>query len=299
MTTKATTFTKTDRYINTAFSIGAQLAREAVWHNNACNWVGPSLEFIDNRFQVVEKALAADRYSGIAGVALFLAELYGYTNDQVILNTLTGSLKTLSQQLDNGKLSNKFGVFAGQLGGGYTCFEIGSKLSNPLWQELGLMYIDKVMAKPVPETEIDVISGAAGAIPVFIKLFNTTREKKYLDAANRLGIFLIDKATDQNNALCWKTVDAQHALTGYSHGNAGMAVALLDLYVHTNDDQFLQAAEKAFNYERQWFNPQENNWPDLREHTSGQPLKYGDMWCHGAPGIALSRLKAHWLTQKP
>ena len=55
----------------------------------------------------------------------------------------------------------------------------------------------------------------------------------------------------------------------------------------------------GFNYERMTFNPSVQNWPDLREmngtSTATTPV-YGETWCHGAPGIALSRLRAWELT---
>jgi lantibiotic modifying enzyme len=54
----------------------------------------------------------------------------------------------------------------------------------------------------------------------------------------------------------------------------------------------------AFNYERYWFNAEAGNWPDLREASaprkSDKPtLTFSTFWCHGAPGIALSRIRAH------
>ena len=57
----------------------------------------------------------------------------------------------------------------------------------------------------------------------------------------------------------------------------------------------------AFQYEREHFVPQQNNWPDLRKGINAAPNTKqqhvcGEMWCHGAPGIALSRLRAYQLT---
>ncbi len=52
----------------------------------------------------------------------------------------------------------------------------------------------------------------------------------------------------------------------------------------------------GFRYEQKWFSPEKGNWPDLRSHESEKELIYGDMWCHGAAGIALSRIRAYKLT---
>ena len=49
-----------------------------------------------------------------------------------------------------------------------------------------------------------------------------------------------------------------------------------------------------FNYERQSFDISQQNWPDFRDGVSTTAAKVcGLAWCHGAPGIALSRLKAN------
>jgi len=59
--------------------------------------------------------------------------------------------------------------------------------------------------------------------------------------------------------------------------------------------RFRADAEEAFGYERGLCNADARNWPDLRENaTPGTPLDGGPsytlQWCHGAPGMALSRL---------
>ena len=53
----------------------------------------------------------------------------------------------------------------------------------------------------------------------------------------------------------------------------------------------------AFAYERAHFDASEGNWPDLRDEPGGtrRGQRYMTAWCHGAPGIALSRLRAYEL----
>src|SRR5258708_33077874 len=81
-------------------------------------------------------------------------------------------------------------------------------------------------------------------------------------------------------------------MTGFSHGAAGIAYALLRLYAASGEVRFHEAAEEAINYEQRLFMPNANNWPDLRPRAnddSGGPA-FGVSWCHGAPGIGLARL---------
>ena len=77
----------------------------------------------------------------------------------------------------------------------------------------------------------------------------------------------------------------------------GVGYALLELYRATGDHRFRDGAEGAFAYERRLYNPDAVNWPDLRQSAPDgdqpeDPPSYAALWCHGAPGIALSRLRA-------
>src|SRR5205085_438597 len=53
-------------------------------------------------------------------------------------------------------------------------------------------------------------------------------------------------------------------LTGYSHGAAGIAWALLELAARAGADRFRPAALGAIAYERSLFSAEAGNWPDLR-----------------------------------
>ena len=88
-------------------------------------------------------------------------------------------------------------------------------------------------------------------------------------------------------------------LTGLSHGASGVALALFELAAATGELRFREAAERGFEYEQQYFSSRHNNWPDFRElmlNTPEAQWNYSLTWCHGAPGIALARLRAWQLT---
>jgi lantibiotic biosynthesis protein len=93
-----------------------------------------------------------------------------------------------------------------------------------------------------------------------------------------------------------------HNLCGYSHGAAGVGHALLELYAAKSDDRYRAAAESAFAYEQTWFD-HAGTWPDLRgvARVTGYqaPAPPAGSWCHGAPGIALSRLRAQRILAEP
>jgi len=64
-------------------------------------------------------------------------------------------------------------------------------------------------------------------------------------------------------------------------------------------------ADEALRYEAAWFDHRRNAWPDLRaakpdlsERAAEGPLGgvYPTLWCHGAAGIGMTRLRIHQLT---
>jgi lantibiotic modifying enzyme len=64
---------------------------------------------------------------------------------------------------------------------------------------------------------------------------------------------------------------------------------------------YRDAAEQAMRYERHWFSAKNGNWPDFREDPGNDRrakrahYPYPVLWCHGAPGIALARLRVYEL----
>ena len=152
-----------------------------------------------------------------------------------------------------------------------------------------------------------MVAGSAGAIPALLGLHGLLGDGDLLDLARRHGENLLATARRHGDALSWATLPgtdpAQPDLTGFSHGTAGIAWALLELQAATGDDRFGAAAESAFRYERRYFDPQQGNWPDFRGAQTGPggATAWGCSlaWCHGAPGIALSRARAFRLTGSP
>ena len=123
-----------------------------------------------------------------------------------------------------------------------------------------------------------------------------------INLARQLGDGLLRAAEYSAVGCSWRshTFRYRHNLIGFSHGTAGVAYALLELYHETKEAEYLRAAEDALRYERQFFNSDVGNWPDFREESQRpnrkSPPSYKTFWCHGAPGIALSRLRAYQIT---
>ncbi len=168
---------------------------------------------------------------------------------------------------------------------------------------------------------MDVIGGGGGSIPALLRMREwVTRDgdrELLLAMARALGDNLMAIADHEAEGWSWGTIRSASIrnLCGYAHGSAGIAHAFLELYHVTGDGAYLYAAEQAMLYERRFYSPEAGNWPDLRHGELGEYTYSGRMdelkarirggdemeppggrfmsaWCHGAPGIGLSRLRA-------
>lgn len=297
MNTTINTDNQQQVYLKVAQNIGAHLAKEAIWYKDCCNWAGSEVASFEGRFQTVKRSFGNEVYSGLAGIALFLARLNARQPDDIIAHTLDGALNNILTTFDE-DLSG-FGFYSGKLGIYHTLEKIGRLLNRKELVTFGMQGIYQLLDTPLQDFEIDVVSGAAGALPVLLQLYPQYNDERLLLLAKKCGDFLLDKATRDtaNNCAYWQNIGATQGLTGFSHGAAGIALALLELYMATQEPKYWEGAMLGFNYERMWFNAQQGNWPDLRnyDHNKPQEVTCGYAWCHGAPGIALSRLRASQL----
>ena len=84
--------------------------------------------------------------------------------------------------------------------------------------------------------------------------------------------------------------------SGLSHGAAGIGLALLEIHATTGRLDFREVARRLFDHEDTLFHRQKGNWayanPSGRSPFDDTSPSFSSAWCHGGPGIALSRLRA-------
>jgi class II lanthipeptide synthase len=149
------------------------------------------------------------------------------------------------------------------------------------------------------DRELDIIGGSAGCLVTLLQLHEITGSAAALEAATRCGERLRARAEAQPIGIGWMgNVPGPKPLAGFSHGTSGIAWALLKLSAATGRPQYRRMAHEALTYERTLFSEEHGNWKDIREtsrereaaqHGQRRP-KFQIAWCHGAPGIAISRL---------
>jgi lantibiotic modifying enzyme len=295
-----------ERFLDVAWSIGMRLCRDAIWDGDRCNWLGDSMEAHAGEWKVAHKSFGPDLYSGTIGIALFLARLHRMRPDTVLAQTARGAIRQALSKAEEIPPGFRHALYSGWIGIALTLLDAAQLLGEPPLKKEALRLVDGQLGHEIEPMSLDVISGAAGAIAGLCAIDQRLGSDRYLDEARRHGEHLLARAHRNGDAWSWTTMpplgtqnqQEQKDLAGYSHGAAGIALALLELFVRTNDDRFMEGALGGFAYERRHFSVEQQNWPDFRSFASPTPqqLGYSLAWCHGAPGIGLSRLRAFRLT---
>jgi lantibiotic modifying enzyme len=290
-------------FLQAAATLGARLCRDAVWAGGRCNWVGDAQEPAAGEWVVVQRSLGPVLYDGTAGVALFLARLYALTGEGPFRTAARGALRQVLGALGRVGPPVTGAFHSGLAGIAWALAEAGDSLDEAAWTEEAAKVAETLAATAPDARALDVITGSAGAIPALLGLARRLERPALAELAARHGELLLETARRGPHGWSWHTLDmpARADLTGYSHGAAGIGLALLELAAATGDTRFRQGADEAFRYEAQSFSPQHGNWPDHRVFgdpaaAAGLPPSYSLAWCHGAPGIGLSRLRAWTLT---
>lgn len=301
--TSVRTTSSTEAFLRTAEEIGWRLSQQAVWHGDRCNWLGvvpKERSHINLQPAMTYSTLGPDLYGGTSGVALFLTELFAVTGTDPLRQTALGAMRQAFSRVGVLPQPNRLGLYAGWMGIALVAARVGTILGEEEMMERAAGLLELAMRETRDGHELDLLSGSAGAIAALVVLRDILEDESLLDLAIQLGDDLLRAASKTDVGYSWRSIasSSQRNLTGFSHGAAGVGYALLELFSVTRKREYLKAAEQAFQFERSWFKADAGNWPDLREDSiqdlrSDRPLSFATFWCHGAPGIALSRLRAY------
>jgi class II lanthipeptide synthase len=246
-----------------------------------------------------EVDIDGDLYNGSAGVALFLAYLHRLDPRPEFRQAAERALAHALKSRD----PRRIGAFAGTGGLIYVLTHLHS-----LWGERALLDQARTLSTEIADQigqdrHLDVFHGVAGLIPVLLGLADAT-DGQGVAEAHRCAAHLLRHAQADGHALSWPNVDPQTTvanLTGLSHGAGGIGWTLIALGRHTDRADYIDAGRRAFAYEAQHFDQDEQDWYDLREFSGGLShggRHYANAWCNGAAGIGLTRIAAWALLGK-
>lgn len=237
---------------------------------------------------VVHRTGDATLYDGTAGIAMASWPVAVALGREDLADIALGAVRHALSAV--GRLGG-VGLFDGIAGIGLAALEVGDAAGDERMRADGLDVLAHVA--DTPPSDVDLISGSAGVVLALLTAAGRTGSARWRAAAIWHGDHLLACAHRAPWGWSWPIPGfGPSGLCGLAHGAAGVAWALGELAAATGDARFLEGVDGARRFERSWFQPAENGWPDLRPESSapGAPLLCPALWCHGATGIGLARL---------
>jgi type 2 lantibiotic biosynthesis protein LanM len=278
------------RAVALAAELGTRLADRAIVGADGATWIG----LIDGHADSFTLgALGPDLYDGVAGIAVFFAALGRTTGEPRFAALADQAAKHVRAELTGRATSTARaapGGFVGVPSQLYALAHVGDAALAPALPAALDRLDDLAGAR-----DADIIYGAAGAILGLLAAYQVTRREAILPHLLAALDLLERTALPQPDGVAWLNHGFARPLLGFSHGSAGIACALARLGAVLAGEGHAAAAARctalaagARRYERAWFDARRRNWPDFRAQLpDGKNLI---AWCHGAPGVAVSRL---------
>jgi lantibiotic modifying enzyme len=293
-----------------SMAIGDRLVAEAIWSGDRCNWVGAVPVEVRNGHGagpgLTYQALGPNMYGGSSGVALFLAQLSVTSGQERYQPAALAAMRHAVSRRDDVNPVARLGFYSGWAGMAAAALRTGLLLDSAEFVDAGTALLrdaGRIISEAGPENaaseaqrEFDIMSGMAGVIPALALGHLCTGDERMAIAAATAGEWLLRSASETRAGSSWRSpgLRNQRDLTGFSHGAAGVAVALIEAFRLTGEEAFATGARNAMRYEDRWLDAEQGNWPDFRENPEDRRARtFITLWCHGAPGIALSRLHAY------
>lgn len=258
--------------------------------NGDVGFYGPQVEESGN-FRIAPSGIYL--YEGIGGMAVVLAmAMRKYPSEKYrrVYELCANKLFRYTEETAAGRRSRESGHTGALVGEGSVVFTY-LLLCDITGEERFLTWAKRhaEIAESMWETEtsMDYLSGLAGVVTVFTKLFRASGEKRYLEMAVRMGEKIWERCDTMEAGSGWRLLEGVKPLAGIAHGNSGLILAFGCLLELTKDMRYADRIKELLMYENSLY--ENGNWKDLR-HPQGQRF-CNNAWCHGAAGILLSRLK--------
>ena len=281
--------------IEEAARIGDRLGEIAEWDGDDVAWV--ALEFREQRWFL--EPVSIDLYVGLPGVALFLGylartsrimDLPGSDGRDVLARSAARTLLRITAESN----LESIGAFSGWGGVLYACTHLVALGPDAELQARCDRIVQRIDELADRDEDIDVIGGLAGAIGTLCAAHAAHVSEHALAVAVRCGEQLLARAVTEPTGLWWHTRLYLEPQTGFSHGNSGIAWALLTLGDVAGDERFRRAGHAAIAMEREVLRAARDrasaSSPDVRPSVGEGSVTAS--WCYGTPGLGVARLSA-------
>jgi type 2 lantibiotic biosynthesis protein LanM len=282
-----------DIFLAEAGRIAQEISSHAIRRGSSAAWIG--LDWLGDSEVSQLIPLGLDLYSGVAGIAVFLAAHAACarceSSAELALAAVSQLRKTIRSR-NAARVARSLGL-GGATGLGSLVYAM-----TVMWKCLcdddlradalaaADLFTDDLIAA---DQQFDVMAGGAGAILALLRLYRDTQSSEALRRAIACGERLLRQPRlGPAGRRSWVGQGfGGRALNGMSHGAAGFAYALASLAAATGREDFANASAECIAFEASNYDAEQNNWPRL--YAEAEPT-WPCQWCHGAPGVGLARI---------
>ncbi|HEY5723519.1 MAG TPA: type 2 lanthipeptide synthetase LanM family protein [Allosphingosinicella sp.] len=291
--------------IAVAGEIAAELSREAVRAaDGSAAWI--ALEYLKEADAFQFKPISFNLYSGAIGLAVFLAALAktGGKAEHADLSAAAAApiLRAIDEELDS---LLRYGTVGGGNGLGSIIYGLASiadflpghpiaaRAESAALRCAG--HVDEPLLRR--DGKFDLIFGSAGLLLGLAKLHALHGDAALADPIVRTADYMLSRCAADGPAKGLIATYGGKPITGMSHGAAGIALALMRAQAATGDARYGEAAMAHVAFEEDLWDEEAGNYPDYR--STPDQKAFLTSWCHGTPGIGLSRVAMHRIAGDP
>lgn len=246
--------------------------------DESVNWLNLTVrDFDDLELEPMNYSI----YNGISGLALSLIECYDLLKDEHLRIQVKETIVRIYNTLKNAYNSyeENYSLFLGKLGMLLTMRSIENflNITHTLKFTKEVKEICNLLCQ---HNCTDLLDGIAGAVDFIFCNPELIKETKP-ELLQMKDILLNTVRHNDEGSTFWDKSDRPNV--SLAHGNLGIEIALLELYVIFRDSKIKKVFSKAiaFDISRKL----NQGWLDIRNNS------HSANWCHGSTGVLISRLK--------
>ena len=288
----------TGDFAQEALAIGRRLQGLLIRGEDSMGWLG--LDLIDEKHWMLAPA-PIGLYNGIGGITHALDAVASVTADRsladdvvMLYDYIVARSRRVTEALTEPDVEpstdlTPVGAFNDIGGMIYVLAHAAARHGRADYTEAALDLLPVLEPLVGIDRNLDVVSGCAGLIMALESLESVAPGRGAAALARRAGERLHATHREFDTGRGWVSpMNGGVALNGFSHGTAGIATALARLHAVDPREEHRVAVAQALAYENATFDTEAGVWTDLRPDNPGGGTVM-NAWCHGAPGIGLSR----------